>query len=144
MAKVKTRFNKISRALSTSNHESSTVFKKRSRSISEILDSDQPSLSSVIDGGGQQFDSSSLSCSVAGESMILLYKGYTCVEEPRSSKEVLLALRSIRTTNNSSKYVTLSYSNGTLRVAEGAQEAILACPLHSIGLVSELWIERCY
>ena len=130
MAKVKNRFTRLGRALSTSHHEpNAAMFKKRSRSISEILDSEQPSISSVLDGGQTRFGPPE-------ESLVLIYHGYTCVDEPRSSKDVVLALRSIRTNYYSSKPVTLTYSNGTLRVAEGAGDGILVCPLHSIGLVS--------
>jgi len=138
MAKVRNRFTKLGRALSTSHHESSTASKKRSRSISEILDSDQrslsdqPSLSSMIDGGGGLRGGAS-----GEESLVLVYHGYTVVDEPRFNKDVLQALRSIRTTGySSSKHVTLSYSSKTLRVAEGAEEAILVCPLHAVGVVS--------
>ena len=141
MAKVRNRFTKLGRALSTSHHDtSSTASKKRSRSISEILDSDQPSLSSIIDGGSGLLGGGAS----REESLVLVYHGYTVVDEPRFSRDVLLALRSIRTTGSSSKHVTLTYSNGTLRVAEGAEEAILACPLHSVGVVSDVCVCGCW
>lgn len=93
------------------------MVKKRSRSISEILESDYTPSSS-------------------GQSLYLLtYHGYTCVDDPRSSKEVLSALRVVRGGMFNNKLVSVSHDNGTLRVAEGTGEGILVCPLHSVGLV---------
>ena len=64
------------------------------------------------------------------------------MEEPRSSKSVVEALRSIRRDSLSSKHVSVSYGNGTLRVAEGTGEGILVCPLHSMATVSDRKKER--
>lgn len=67
----------------------------------------------------------------------LIYHGYMCVEDPRSSKEVLGALRAIRDgalTNN--KPVNISLYNGTLRVSEGSGAGILECLIQSMAMVS--------
>ena len=119
---LKSRFTKIrtNRTFSTSNHDPSSPnpVKKRSRSISEILDSDHTSSS-------------------PGHSPYLLtYHGYMCVDDPRSNKEVLSGLRAVRGGMFNNKLVSVTHHSGTLRVAEGTGEGILVCPLHSIGLVS--------
>ena len=125
MEKVKSRISKMGRStrtFSTSNYDPSSPnpMKKRSRSISEILDSDH------APSHGYQ----------------LTYHGYMCVDDPRSSKEVLSALRAVRGGSFNSKLVTVTYHNGTLRVAEGDGEGILVCPLHAIGVVRERERER--
>lgn len=125
MAKVKNRFTKFgrtNRTFSTSNSDPavSGAFKKRSRSISEILDSDHTPSSGLLSACHQ-----------------LTYHGYMCVDDPRSSKDVLNALRSVRGGLFNNKLVSLSFENGTLRVAEGSGDGILVCPLHSIALVSD-------
>lgn len=122
MDKVKSHLNKIggrpNRTFSTSNYDpsSSTAHKKRSRSISEMLESDSAP-------------------SASGHPHQLMYHGYMCVDDPRSNKEVISALRAVRGGMFNDKVVTLSHENGTLRVAEGSGDAILVCPLHSVALV---------
>lgn len=123
MDKMKNRFTKIGRSnrtFSTSNYESSPHFiKKRSRSISEILESDH-----TPSPGLHQ----------------LVYHGYICVDDPRSNKDVVSALRAVRGGLFYDKLVSVSHENGTLRVAEGSgdEEGILVCPLHSIALVRKI------
>lgn len=64
------------------------------------------------------------------------------MDDPRSSKEVLSALRAVRGGMFNNKRVSVSYGNGTLRVAEGTGDGILVCPLHSVGLVRRGEVER--
>ena len=121
MDKVKHRFTKIGRTFSTSSHfdpSAPNPIKKRSRSISEILESDHTPSSGHTGP------------------YLLTYHGYMCVEDPRSSKDVVHCLRAVRGSHFNDKLVSVSHSSGTLRVAEGTGEGILVCPLHSIGLVS--------
>ena len=119
MDKVKSRFTKIGRPVrtfSTSNYDpSSPASKKRTKSMSssEFLDSDH----------------------TPSPPHQLTYHGYMCVDDPKSNKDVLNALRTARGSLFKNMVVTLSHGQGTLRVAEGSGDAILVCPLHSVALV---------
>lgn len=125
---MKSTFTKLGRAFSTSQYDPSTSgSKKRNRTASEILDSEHTHQTHAHPGG----------LNPLGDFLLLVYHGYTLVEDPRSNKDVLAALRSIKEGSASSKHVSISYSNGTLRVAEGSGDGILVCPLHSVAMVSE-------
>ena len=125
MDKVKNRLTKISRANRVPNFDpassSTSSLKKRSHSISGVLESDHTPSSPVP----------------PPQQLQLLYHGYMCVDDPRSNKEVLGALRAVREGSNTHSPHSISYGNGTLRVAEGDGDALLVCPLHSVALVSD-------
>lgn len=64
------------------------------------------------------------------------------MDDPRSSKDVVNSLRTIRGSSFNHKLVSVTYDQGTLKVADGDGEGILVCPLHSIGVVSSSERER--
>ena len=60
------------------------------------------------------------------------YMGFATIEDPKSSKELQMAIRTVKETTLAQKPVKLVFQDGSLNVLEMNAERILACPLSYI------------
>ena len=65
------------------------------------------------------------------EAFILRYLGYSCIDDPRSTRDVQESITAVRESNAADKVVQLSFHKDSLVVLEGT-EKLLHSPLHSV------------